>query len=1191
MSPNINLRVNNKVLRATVDTGSGYTLIKESALETIGQKINTRRTPPLLQGVTGAPLRILGMVKVEIEIGGGKKILQWYPVVPNKYLEADILLGCDLLGQATVTWDNKRGIMFWDDTPYVVNQTKRNIKKVSKVHQVPTHEISPVTVTNNYFQTHQNITVPPYTSIFCEMKVKGTPGEDLIIYPQGRLTHNSHPFVTRIDDNSVIKVPVVNNSKKPIVHRVGTIIGRYEKGKVEKELNTPLELYNDLLPQSDQPQVFGSRKDKLKELINQLDWDYLTDKQKKQLEHLIYNHDELFILGKDELGLLKVPPVKISVADPQPSRGPMYRYPEKAKELIAEMLEDMERKGVIEKSTSAWLSPIVLVSKPDGSKRVCLDYRHVNKHLSTDIYPLPRLDELVEQAAGNQYYVTLDLKEAYFQILLHEESRDLTAFSDGVSLYRFRRLPFGLSCAPAVFSRQIASVLTPLIRQGWVKNYLDDIIMWADDFPTLLERLNKLFDCLAENGIKLNISKCAFAQREVTFLGHRVSADGCRPDPTNVQAISKMKPPKTVKEVRRFLGMCGFYRKHIPNYAKIATPLTNLTRATVEFHWSKDCDNAFNILKEKLKEEPVLVKAQIDQPFILTTDASQTHVGAVLSQEQPDGNYKPIGYFSKKLNPTENRYSVTDKEALGVVLACRNFHHYLWGTTFTIYTDHQPLTSIFKKKTKSPRMSRWILEMREYQYNIKYLKGKYNLVADPLSRPVRIVQRQPEGSLLGKTPEEIRDLQRQERKWKEMAEYLEGGRIPTSKYHKSTLDQFALINEILYFARKQLDGSIHYCLIVPQTLKLKAMELAHVTSGHLGQKKTISKAEEMFYWCNLKVDVCKYVKECITCQQYKGSSGMTQKWQEMPPVSKPLERIGIDLTDMVGGTNARRYVLTVIDHYSRYVRFYPLPSKHSTQVIEALTEYIADFGAPERIVLDNGGEFTSRLFQDFCLQRNMALCYATPYHPQGNAVTERMHRTLKSLLAALCNGHPLHWPKHLTQCQQIMNTAIHTSTNTTPYFAFFGRHPSRSLGLPVVSSENDDVLEAHRLIQETQRAMTQKYRDVANRGRKNQSVSVGTLVWVKRETVVPGTSRKLNPKWTGPFRVEEVIRNGSAYILVHPITGQRLQRAADKLKVHYGSDEWILQPRSEEPEQDPDEDVEPLPPRIRRPPRRLITEC
>ncbi len=323
MSPNINLKVGNKTLRAIVDSGSGYTLIRESAVKTLGKIINTRRTPPLLQGVTGSPLRVLGMVRLEVETGGDKKIKQCFPVVPNKYLEADILLGCDLLGQTTLVWDNKQGLMIWGDTPYMVNQMKRKQKKVSKVHRVPTPQTPQVT--NHYFHTHQNISIPPYTSGFYEIKVKGTPGEELIIYPQGRLTHNSHPFVTRIDDHGLIKVPVVNNSKKQVVHRVGTIIGHYEKGKVEKELNTPFELHNALLPQSDQPKAPGSRVEKLRGIITQLDWSYLAEKQKRELEHLIYSHDKLFILRKDELGLMKVPPVKISVKDPQLSRGPMYR--------------------------------------------------------------------------------------------------------------------------------------------------------------------------------------------------------------------------------------------------------------------------------------------------------------------------------------------------------------------------------------------------------------------------------------------------------------------------------------------------------------------------------------------------------------------------------------------------------------------------------------------------------------------------------------------------------------------------------------------------------------------------------------------------------------------------------------------------------------------------------------------------
>ncbi len=205
---------------------------------------------------------------------------------------------------------------------------------------------------------------------------------------------------------------------------------------------------------------------------------------------------------------MKGSPAKINVADPQPSRGPRYRYPEEAKRLTA----DMKDRQIIEKSTSAWLSPIVLINKPDGSKRMCLDYRHVNKHLATDIYPLPKLEELVDQAAGHNFYATLDMREAYFQIILDENSRDLTAVRDRVTLYRFRRLPFGFSCSPAIFTRQMATLLSPLLKEGWIKNYLDDLIIWASDLSSLTQRLRKTFTLLRENGVKLNLSKCEIAK-------------------------------------------------------------------------------------------------------------------------------------------------------------------------------------------------------------------------------------------------------------------------------------------------------------------------------------------------------------------------------------------------------------------------------------------------------------------------------------------------------------------------------------------------------------------------------------------------------------------------------------------------------------------------------------------------------
>ncbi len=206
------------------------------------------------------------------------------------------------------------------------------------------------------------------------------------------------------------------------------------------------------------------------ELIKSKNWQHLTTQERTHLRQIILQHDPQFILDDKELGLIKGPPAHIKTEDPHPSRGPMYRYPEQPKKIILNMFDNMEDRDIIERSRAAWLTPIVFVNKQDGSNRMCLDYRHVNKHLATDVYPLPRLQELVEQAAGHPYYVTLDMREAYFQIMLDEESRDLTTFGDGVTLYRFKRLPFGIYCSPAIFSRRMAPILTPLVKQGWVRN-------------------------------------------------------------------------------------------------------------------------------------------------------------------------------------------------------------------------------------------------------------------------------------------------------------------------------------------------------------------------------------------------------------------------------------------------------------------------------------------------------------------------------------------------------------------------------------------------------------------------------------------------------------------------------------------------------------------------------------------------
>ncbi len=238
---------------------------------------------------------------------------------------------------------------------------------------------------------------------------------------------------------------------------------------------------------------------------------------------------------------------------------------------------------------------------------------------------------------------------------------------------------------------------------------------------------------MGEVYIKLNLSKCSIGQREIKLLGHIVSEEGFRPDPSNVEAIVNVKPPANVKETRMFLGMAGFYRKHIDHFSHLAAPLTDLTRKNQPLRWTADCQRALEDLKDKLVTSPILVKANLSKQLILETDASQHHVAAVLLHYDDEGLPRAVGYFSKKLKQAEVRYSATDREALAIVLACRQFHHYLWGTRFIIRTDHQPITIVFRQRTKSPRMNRWRLEMRDYRLRVEYKIWKNNVVADKLS--------------------------------------------------------------------------------------------------------------------------------------------------------------------------------------------------------------------------------------------------------------------------------------------------------------------------------------------------------------------------------------------------------------------------------------------------------------------------
>lgn len=338
----------------------------------------------------------------------------------------------------------------------------------------------------------------------------------------------------------------------------------------------------------------------------------------------------------------------------------------------------------------------------------------------------------------------------------------------------------------------------------------------------------------------------------------------------------------------------------------------------------------------------------------------------------------------------------------------------------------------------------------------------------------------------------------------------------------------------------------------------------------------------------------KHIKECITCQQLKTARGLQMQWQELPLCNKPLERISMDITDMHTSNSGHRYVLTLIDHYSRYVKFIKMRSRLAEEVVKGLQTYMGDFGAPKVLLTDNAREFHATIVKDLCTRMGTQLVFSTPYHPQGNSISERMHRTMKSVLATLCRGHPHRWPNYLWQCQTVLNAAVHETTGEQPFYLMFFRYAPRSVSAPLPQDDDDaDIKIAHEVVKETNRERAQKWRDKANRGRTNQRVELNSLVWVKKEQGESSVQRKLGVKWLGPYKVKEILRDGSAYVLENVFNGTQIQRAAEKIKPYVGKEQILIE--QEEvlvpPVDDSDEDeVEQRPTRERRPPRRLIEE-
>ncbi len=460
------------VAEAMVDTGSKFTLIRQGTTELMRMEVNATKHVPPLQGVTGKKLRVLGSVIANVRVGD-QVLKSKMIVVLDHYLHLPVLLGIDIIGRLTLTVDHRGQRVVLNNTVYPLRLEQHHLGKVRAVQSIESLEGGVDRRRGNFVRLRKKEEVKPYRSQFLGVMIEEPENSIVVVQPFHAMVPQATNFIQVVREGKVW-IRVANNYKQAVKLHAGTLLARYEvveSTQIEEVVDRRVSRITEAMG-LDNDEVGGSasRREKLQQLLEQKDWSHLNQEQRGQLGNLVMEYEELFIVEKGELSLIQQPPAHKQVDDPTPCRSNIYRYPEKAKDIIASILKDLEERDIIEKSTPAWLSPIVLVTKPSGDKRMCLDYRNVNKQITTDIHPIPNLEELVEHVAGNKYYGTLD-----YQVLLDEASRDLTTFSEGINLFRFKRLPFGLSCSASIFVRQLQGALAPLLRRGWVKSYLDDI--------------------------------------------------------------------------------------------------------------------------------------------------------------------------------------------------------------------------------------------------------------------------------------------------------------------------------------------------------------------------------------------------------------------------------------------------------------------------------------------------------------------------------------------------------------------------------------------------------------------------------------------------------------------------------------------------------------------------------------------
>ena len=1070
-------------------------------------------------------------------------------------------------------------------------ETRSDSQETRSDSQEPTVEVAKIRLVHS-------ITLPSQKGrvLEAELEIPRTTESDLFFEPAKELRSLGvvamQSLLVPEDAGTTVFVPIANPQGVTVQLEAGSELGTV----------TPLELACDEDPVvlTEEPENSDSRDISMTAAVTVADVDpqrvervlealklsaaKLSAEEEQQLRALITEFADVFAFEDSELGCATAVKHSIDTGGHPPIKQQPYRSPVIYREKISQMIDKMRADGIIQPSHSPWASPIVIVPKKDGSLRFCVDYRRLNAVTRKDVYPLPRIEDILASLGEAKRFTSLDLASGYWQIELDESAREKSAFTTHRGLYEFTRMPFGLCNAPATFQRVMQQVLAG-VEWDSVFSFIDDLLVASKTFSEHLNHLREVLQRLRAANLRLKTRKCSLLREETTYLGHVISTKGIKPDPAKTRQVENYPHPTDATKVRQFVGLASFYRRFIPNFATVAAPLHYLTKKNVMFCWTPECEDAFQKLKKLLVTAPVLAYPRFGagQSFVLETDASGVGLGAILSQEQEDGTIHPVAYASRSLDKHERNYGISELETLGLVWAVRYFRPYILGHPCTVYTDHVACLSILNTEKPSGKLARWALTIQEMDLTIKHKPGNANSNADALSRNVAVVNSvttsEEEEEVTDQDLQSLREQQWEDPKLKPMLQYLSDKILPCDKAAATRIvmesKHYDLMDGVLRFENPAFPK--RWCVVVPQELKQQTLEEAHggCFAGHFSENKVYDRLRRYAWWKGMRADVRRYCRGCLVCVSRRGPGKGLRPPLHPIAVGEPFHRVAVDVLQLPKTVNGNQYVIVFMDYLTKWPEAFAAADQTAETIARLFVEQIiCRHGIPQELLSDRGQNFLSNLIQEICKVLQVKKLNTSGYHPQTDGLVEKFNSTLIEMIAKCAAEKPLEWDVKLPYLLFAYRSSAQESTKESPFYLVYGRDPriptstvlSQSRSVYAVDIDDyksefaTNLSEAWKLARSNiEQAQTRQKKQYDKRARE-VDLREGDRVMVYMPAAVQGKDHKLARPYHGPYRVLTVTPTNAEVRLISDPTASSIFVALSRVRQCYpeqGDATWI----------------------------------